>query len=129
MGVWSDGEERQGGDAVERMPRESQSGVVGFLLTAIDGSSGLWEEHPAAMAAALPRHDELVADRVGLRRGVPADYVACRCSVWVGELARVLPRLGQRMPNLTPQCMANATPSGIGRSKRGTSSGTARCVS
>lgn len=34
--------------------------VVTFLLTDIEGSTGLWEQSPQAMAAALARHDEIV---------------------------------------------------------------------
>jgi class 3 adenylate cyclase/tetratricopeptide (TPR) repeat protein len=41
------------------------SGVVTFLLTDIVDSSALWEQHPAAMAVALERHDQLVAVTVG----------------------------------------------------------------
>jgi DNA-binding SARP family transcriptional activator/tetratricopeptide (TPR) repeat protein len=40
------------------------SGVVTFLLTDIVDSSALWEQHPAAMAVALERHDQLVAERI-----------------------------------------------------------------
>src|SRR6478609_5643957 len=36
------------------------SGTVTFLFTDIEGSTGLWEQHPAAMATALERHDELL---------------------------------------------------------------------
>jgi predicted ATPase/class 3 adenylate cyclase len=43
-------------------PVELPTGVVTFVLTDIEGSSGLWEADPAAMAAALELHDELVAD-------------------------------------------------------------------
>ena len=37
------------------------TGVVTFLLTDIEGSSGLWEADADAMAAALELHDELIA--------------------------------------------------------------------
>ncbi len=36
------------------------SGTVTFLFTDVEGSTRLWEEHPAAMKAALARHDEIV---------------------------------------------------------------------
>ena len=36
------------------------SGVVTFLLTDIEGSTGLWEADPEAMAASLQLHDELI---------------------------------------------------------------------
>ena len=47
-------------------PRPDPSGVslpagtVTFLFTDIEGSTRLWESQPAAMQAALPRHDALV---------------------------------------------------------------------
>ena len=40
------------------------TGVVTFLLTDIEGSSGLWEADAEAMAAALELHDELIAQAV-----------------------------------------------------------------
>jgi hypothetical protein len=36
------------------------TGTVTFLFTDIEGSVNLWEEHPAAMRAALARHDDLL---------------------------------------------------------------------
>jgi DNA-binding SARP family transcriptional activator len=42
-------------------PAELPTGVVTFVLTDIEGSSGLWETDAEAMAAALELHDELVA--------------------------------------------------------------------
>jgi predicted ATPase/DNA-binding SARP family transcriptional activator len=42
-------------------PGELPTGVVTFLLTDIEGSSGLWETDAVAMAAALEMHDELIA--------------------------------------------------------------------
>jgi predicted ATPase/class 3 adenylate cyclase/DNA-binding winged helix-turn-helix (wHTH) protein len=45
----------------EPAPAELPTGVVTFVLTDIEGSSGLWEADPAAMAVALELHDELVA--------------------------------------------------------------------
>jgi predicted ATPase/class 3 adenylate cyclase len=43
------------------VPGDLPSGVVTFLLTDIEGSSALWEADPAAMAASLERHDEIIA--------------------------------------------------------------------
>ena len=40
------------------------TGVTTFCLSDIVGSAGLWERDPGAMAAALVRHDELVAGAV-----------------------------------------------------------------
>jgi DNA-binding SARP family transcriptional activator len=47
--------------AVSSPPTDLPSGVVTFLLTDIEGSSGLWEADPEGMAAALDLHDELIA--------------------------------------------------------------------
>ena len=44
-----------------RDPGDLPTGVVTFLLTDIEGSSGLWEADADAMAAALELHDELIA--------------------------------------------------------------------
>lgn len=43
-------------------------GVVTFLLTAIEGSTGLWEADGDAMATALELHDALIA-RLAARYG------------------------------------------------------------
>jgi WD40 repeat protein/class 3 adenylate cyclase/tRNA A-37 threonylcarbamoyl transferase component Bud32 len=40
------------------------TGVTTFCLSDIVGSTELWERHPGAMAAALVRHDELIAGAV-----------------------------------------------------------------
>jgi predicted ATPase/class 3 adenylate cyclase len=40
--------------------RDQPSGTVTFLFTDIEGSTRLWERHPAAMASALARHDALL---------------------------------------------------------------------
>ena len=45
-------------------------GEITLLLTDIAGSTRLWEQVPAAMTAALVRHDELVEAAVGSRGGV-----------------------------------------------------------
>jgi predicted ATPase/DNA-binding SARP family transcriptional activator len=45
------------------------TGVVTFLLTDIEGSSGLWEADADAMAAAIEMHDELIARTVDAHRG------------------------------------------------------------
>ena len=47
--------------ADEPAPAELPTGVVTFVLTDIEGSSGLWEADAEAMAAALELHDELIA--------------------------------------------------------------------
>ena len=48
------------------------TGVMTFCLSDIEGSTELWEDDPAAMAEALVRHDEIIADAGGgSRRAVP----------------------------------------------------------
>jgi class 3 adenylate cyclase/DNA-binding SARP family transcriptional activator len=49
-------------------PGELPTGVVTFVLTDIEASSGLWEADAGAMAAALELHDELIA-RTGEAHG------------------------------------------------------------
>ncbi len=48
-------------DAPAEPPADLPSGVVTFVLTDIQGSSGMWEADFHAMAAALEEHDGLVA--------------------------------------------------------------------
>ncbi len=50
-------------------PAEQPTGVVTFLLTDIEGSSGMWESDAGAMAAALELHDELIAGTVEAHGG------------------------------------------------------------
>ncbi len=59
------------GDADEgpAPPSTLPTGVVTFLLTDIEGSSGLWEADAEAMTAALELHDELIATTVGTHGG------------------------------------------------------------
>ncbi len=40
-----------------------------ILFTDIEGSTRLWEEHPEAMAPALARHDQILADAIGQADG------------------------------------------------------------
>jgi DNA-binding SARP family transcriptional activator len=59
-----------GGDGGAAAPAaELPTGVVTFLLTDIEGSSGLWEADAGAMAAALELHDALIAAAVGAHAG------------------------------------------------------------
>jgi DNA-binding SARP family transcriptional activator/tetratricopeptide (TPR) repeat protein len=62
---------RDDGDAAPpgTAPAELPTGVVTFLLTDIEGSSGLWEADPEAMAVALELHDELIARSVEAHAG------------------------------------------------------------
>jgi predicted ATPase/class 3 adenylate cyclase len=48
---------------------EFPSGTVTFLFTDIEGSTGLWDEHPRAMAPALARHDEILRAAVAAHGG------------------------------------------------------------
>lgn len=41
------------------MAAQLPSGTVTFLLTDVQGSTKLWEEHPEAMAVAMARHDAI----------------------------------------------------------------------
>ena len=45
------------------------TGVLTFCFSDIEGSTALWEAHPEAMADALVRHDELIADAVEAHGG------------------------------------------------------------
>ena len=45
-------------------PTELPTGVVTFLLTDVEGSSGLWEADPDGMADALELHDRVIAEQV-----------------------------------------------------------------
>jgi predicted ATPase/class 3 adenylate cyclase len=49
---------------------ELPTGTVTFLLTDVEGSTRLWEQHPAEMRAATARHDALVEETVGGNGGV-----------------------------------------------------------
>ena len=61
------------GELVERLrvgwSEALPTGVVTFCRSDIEGSTALWESHPEAMAEALVRHDELIADAVEARGG------------------------------------------------------------
>jgi DNA-binding SARP family transcriptional activator len=50
-------------------PADLPTGVVTFLLTDIEDSSGLWEADHEGMAAALELHDELIARTVDAHAG------------------------------------------------------------
>ena len=56
---------RAGDPSVARStPTELPTGVVTFLLTDVEGSSGLWEADPDGMADALELHDRVIAEQV-----------------------------------------------------------------
>lgn len=68
LGMATDPARRPGtpGELIERLragwAKALPSGVVTFCLSDIEDSTALWESNPAAMAEALARHDELIAD-------------------------------------------------------------------
>src|SRR5919202_927764 len=45
------------------------TGIVTLLFTDVEGSTRLWEQHPAAMQAALARHDRLIETSVAAYNG------------------------------------------------------------
>jgi len=45
------------------------SGAVTFVLTALEGSTRLWEQDPDAMKIAMGRHDELLENAIDEHRG------------------------------------------------------------
>ena len=61
------GEAEHSARSVERPPLPT--GVVTFVLSDIEGSSGLWERDREAMARALELHDELIAGAVAAGGG------------------------------------------------------------
>jgi class 3 adenylate cyclase len=56
-------------DSVSEPPVELPYGILTFLLTDIEGSSKLWELHPAAMGVALARHEALIEATVTAHGG------------------------------------------------------------
>src|SRR5436190_1088233 len=48
----------------QALPLQYPTGTVTFLFTDIEGSTRLWEEHPAEMRQALSRHHALVAGEI-----------------------------------------------------------------
>jgi WD40 repeat protein/class 3 adenylate cyclase len=61
------------GEFVERLRagwgESLPTGVITFCLTDIEGSTARWEQHPDAMASALVRHDDLIAQAVEAHGG------------------------------------------------------------
>ncbi len=49
---------------------ELPTGTVTFLFSDIEGSTKLWEQHPAAMRQALARHDAILRDAILNNHGV-----------------------------------------------------------
>jgi predicted ATPase/class 3 adenylate cyclase/uncharacterized protein HemY len=84
------------------------TGTVTFLFTDIEGSTKLWEQHPEAMRAALPRHDALLTAIIEKHAGLvvkrqgegdslfavfarPTAAVAAACSLQQALLAEPWP--------------------------------------
>jgi WD40 repeat protein/class 3 adenylate cyclase/tRNA A-37 threonylcarbamoyl transferase component Bud32 len=61
------------GELIERLrtgwAEALPTGVITFCLSDIEGSAAMWDTEPAAMAEALVRHDELIADCVAAQGG------------------------------------------------------------
>src|SRR6516225_6453099 len=61
------------GELVERLragwAEALPTGVLTFCLSDIEGSTAMWDSEPAAMAEALVRHDELIADCMAAHGG------------------------------------------------------------
>ena len=56
-------------DRVATVVEPLPDGVVTFLLTDIEGSTALWDQHPEQMAKALVRHEDVIADVVHMHDG------------------------------------------------------------
>ncbi|HEY1712285.1 MAG TPA: protein kinase [Solirubrobacteraceae bacterium] len=75
MGMATDSARRPAtpGELVERLragwAEALPTGVVTFCMSDIEGSTAMWENEPTAMAEALVRHDELIADCMTARGG------------------------------------------------------------
>ncbi len=50
--------------------RERPRGTVTFVFTDIEGSTRLWQAHPAAMPDAIARHDAILRDAIEARGGM-----------------------------------------------------------
>ncbi len=50
--------------------QEVSASIVTFLFTDIEGSTKMWQDHPAAMPAALARHHAILNHAIAAQRGV-----------------------------------------------------------
>lgn len=55
----------KGGALIEDLP----TGTVTFLLTDVEGSTVMWDEHPEAMRKAMSRHHRIVHDAIAAHAG------------------------------------------------------------
>lgn len=63
-------------------------GVVTFLFTDVQGSTRLWEQHPAAMRHALARHDSVLHQAISAHQGAVFKTIGDSfCAVFANPLA------------------------------------------
>lgn len=77
-------------DPAHPMPTTQRSTPVTFLFTDVEGSTRLWEQHSAAMHAALARHDALLRAVCDLRGGHVFNTVGDAFHVAFGDAAAAL---------------------------------------
>lgn len=54
---------------MDQPSRRAPSGVVAFLLTDIEGSTRLWQQHPQEMRALIQRHDAILTEAIQANGG------------------------------------------------------------
>src|SRR5687767_2363257 len=64
-----------GGDHARKPMADLPRGTVTFLFTDIEGSTALWERDPAAMRAAVARHDTVLSDAIAAHQGALYKHV------------------------------------------------------
>jgi len=64
-----------GGDHARMPMADLLRGTVTFLFTDIEGSTALWERDPAAMQAAMARHDTVLSDAIAAHQGALYKHV------------------------------------------------------
>jgi class 3 adenylate cyclase len=77
--------------------RELPSGTIAFLFTDIEGSTRLWERDPAAMRAAVARHDALLASAIEDNHGSLYKHVGD--SVQAAFFTPLMPSPARSQPN------------------------------
>ena len=68
---------------LEVTPFVLPSGTVTFLLTDVEGSTLAWQQHPAAMSAAIARHYQILGDSIARWGGVRPVEQARATASWV----------------------------------------------
>src|SRR4051812_17570680 len=91
-----------------RPPVDLPTGIVTFLFTDIEGSSGLWERAPESMGRAIERHGAIITTLTEQHRGVvvkergegdsfftvfsqPTDALTAACAIQAALLAEAWP--------------------------------------